>query len=112
MSGSRHILVVYSNAAEGQDEEYNRWYTETHLPEVVETDGFVAAQRFRLSPLEPPQEEPYGYLAIYEVEGDVEAARAALDRGRSARVPVPDAMSPNRRSAWYTAITERLATKE
>ena len=27
-------MLVFTNAREGRDEEFNRWHDETHLPEV------------------------------------------------------------------------------
>ena len=45
---AKHVLLVFSNPTEGAEEDYNRWYDEVHLPEVVQTDGFVSAQRFKL----------------------------------------------------------------
>jgi hypothetical protein len=95
----KNILIVLSDPVPGGEDEYNDWYTGTHLREVVNTPGFVAAQRFQFvtSGGEGP---PNGYLAIYEVEGDIEEAKAALAAGRDKRVPAPAAMSAERRSWW------------
>lgn len=109
----KHVLVVLSNATTGDDDEFNDWYTNRHLADVLKLRGYKAAQRFRLSDAQlGPAEIPYRYLAIYEVEADdVADAAAALTRGISG----PDAMylSPTldmgRLSAWfYTPITERV----
>ena len=62
-------LVVYSNATPGQDEEFNRWYDEVHIPEILALGPFTAAQRFRIED-SPGFEEKHRYLAIYEFEGD------------------------------------------
>ena len=43
-----HRLIVFTQPAAGQEAEYNRWYDEVHLGDVLEVDGFVAAQRFAL----------------------------------------------------------------
>ena len=62
-------LVVLSNATDGQDAEYNDWYTNTHLDDVVAVPGFVSAQRFILK--DPMGfEHKHNYLAIYEIESD------------------------------------------
>lgn len=68
-------LVVLSEPMPGRDDEYNRWYNEVHLREVVATPGFVSAQRFKLNTAMSGQ-YPHQYLAIYEVE--TESAEAVL----------------------------------
>jgi len=67
---TRHVLVVLSNAAAGCDEDFNDWYDHQHLPDVLSVEGFVAAQRFRLSDeqLRPDEPLPHRYLAVYEIE--------------------------------------------
>ncbi len=103
----KHLLVVFSEAVEGQDDDYNDWYTNTHLPEVVSTPGFVAAQRFRYVESAAGGEPPHAYLAIYEVEGDREKARDALMAGRETRVPLPPSMGEVK-SWWFTSISDHL----
>jgi hypothetical protein len=65
---ARYVYTVFSNAVAGREEEYNRWYSEQHLDDVLRVPGFVAAQRFRLA-LEDAA-APAQYLAIYELETD------------------------------------------
>lgn len=107
----RHVLVVLSDAVPGREDEYNDWYTGTHLREIVETPGFVAAQRFRLvSPSDDPA--PHSYLAIYEIEGDLDEAREALAAGSASRGPVPDAMAQERKVWWFTSVSDRVVRSE
>ena len=76
---AKQVLVVLSNAVEGTDDEFNRWYTGTHLGEVLKLDGYVAAQRFKLSDGQlGPGDVPYRYFALYEVdtEDPADPARA------------------------------------
>jgi hypothetical protein len=83
-------MVVGSNpVAPEQEDEFNRWYLEDHLDDVLAVAGFNAARRYTLSPVRPmadTEPSPYGYLAVYEVEADdLEVAgrdlQAALDSG-------------------------------
>ena len=68
---TRYRLVVLTNPVAGRDEEYNRWYDEQHLHDVLAVPGFTAAQRFRLADASMADERfPWRYLAIYEVETD------------------------------------------
>jgi hypothetical protein len=67
------ILYVESRPVPGQEDEYNTWYDETHLKEVVSLLGFVSARRFA------PVDGQGPYVAIYEIDADdLPAAVAGL----------------------------------
>jgi hypothetical protein len=68
-------LLVQSNPVTGKETEYNNWYSNQHLGEVIETPGFVSAQRFTFA-ANMGGENKHKYLAIYNVEA--ESAEAAL----------------------------------
>ena len=104
-----HMLIVLSNASEGKDVEYNEWYTGTHLADVLKTDGFSAAQRFKLSSHQVMDKGPYEYMAIYEVEtDDLEKTLEALNSG-SANMTMSDSLDTERTVAWaFTPCSERL----
>lgn len=96
------ILVVGTNATGPEhDAEFNDWYTNVHLDDVVAVDGFARAKRYSLSDVRPVGTYPasgYRYLAIYEVDtDDLEAVganlQAALDEGR---MPLSDALDGER----------------
>ncbi|MEM9564551.1 MAG: DUF4286 family protein [Actinomycetota bacterium] len=75
---TKHVLLVFTDPAEGREDDYNAWYNEVHLPEVLQTDGFVRAQRFKVADLMPGVTD-HQYVAIYELEtDDPGAAMAAL----------------------------------
>lgn len=57
-----HRLIVLSNATEGQDDAFNAWYDDIHLPDVLAVPGFTGAQRFDLAP-----GEAWNYAAIYDI---------------------------------------------
>lgn len=69
----RHVFVVFTNSKDGQDDDFNAWYDQHHLREIVGLDGFVWGQRFELHPEQRPGQvgPPWRYLALYEVRGDV-----------------------------------------
>ena len=67
----RHLMVVMTNPVEGREDEYNTWYDDRHLADVLKIPGIVSAERLELSPvqrMDPPH--PYGYLALYWIETD------------------------------------------
>jgi hypothetical protein len=114
----KHVHLVLSDAVPGKEDEFNEWYR-THLREVANTPGFVAAQLFKLSAPNlsgdatamstiDTDNSPNSYLVIYEVTDDIDAAKAALIAGRPTRVPVPDAMAPERHLWWFTAVSDRV----
>ena len=45
----KYKMVVFTNAVEGKDKEFNDWYQNTHLEQIVSIKSFVRAQRFRFA---------------------------------------------------------------
>jgi hypothetical protein len=64
------ILLVMSDATDGDDDTYNDWYDNVHLRDVLEVPGFVAARRFAAVPSVNGELPDLPYLAIYEIEAD------------------------------------------
>jgi hypothetical protein len=109
---ARHTIVVLTNATEGQDDAYNEWYNNQHLSDVLALDGFVAAQRFRLSDTSPEQESGHRYLALYEVEtDDIEKVQQAIGgaAGTPAMVLSP-ALASDADARYFTPITDRVTS--
>lgn len=78
---ARHIFLAWTNAVPGHEDEFNAWYEDRHVVEVLATPGFITAQRFELSPVQrEPQASPptWNYLVIYEFEGEVERVHDVL----------------------------------
>ena len=73
----KYILMVQSNAVEGQDKAFNDWYDNVHLGEVLAVPGFTAAQRFRINGEPVAGEAQHRYLAVYEL--DTDNPQASLD---------------------------------
>jgi len=80
------ILVESRPSSPDRDQEYNTWYDEVHLGELVALDGFVSARRLR------PVEGDGPYVAIYEVEAD--NLQAVLDNmiASAGRLHMSDAL--------------------
>ena len=58
------ILVTSVDISDGAEEEFNRWYNEVHLPQVLACPGFLGATRYECTAGQPR------YIAIYELEGE------------------------------------------
>jgi hypothetical protein len=76
------IMVVQSTPAEGREDEYNKWYSGTHIPQILEIPGFVGARRFQVS--DDGQSAPHRYMAVYELDADDLTKPVAELRSRSA----------------------------
>lgn len=108
---AKHSILVLSNPVEGREEEFNRWYTDTHLPEVLAEPEFVAAQRFRIADVQVGggPTPPHRYLAVYEVETDDLAALGERLAATQSERPLSDALDQEGMDGWtFTAITERM----
>lgn len=60
----RVILVTSVDITAGAEDEFNRWYNEAHLPEILACPGFVSARRYECAEGQPR------YLAIYTLESE------------------------------------------
>lgn len=79
MADGRAVLVVQVEIDPADEEDFNRWYDEEHVPEKLATPGFVSARRFRLHDGSPR------YLVVYELED----AAAATSPEYLAQEPTP-----------------------
>ena len=65
---AKWINLVEANCKDAsREEEFNDWYDNIHLPDVLETPGFVAATRYVIR---EPQDGCGKYIAVYEIETD------------------------------------------
>jgi len=66
-----YSFLVFTRPVPGRDEEFNRWYTGTHLPDMLKIEGFILGQRFRILRIQPALSSPsWEYAAIYSIETD------------------------------------------
>lgn len=80
------LQLVFSKPVAGREAEFDEWYNNVHLPEILAVPGVVSAQRFNLMDAEitraPELPQPtHRYLAIYEMEGDVDATMKIIADG-------------------------------
>ena len=71
------ILVVYTNCTDPTKEaEFNSWYDNIHVPDILETPGILNANRY----LNNGSDESTGkFVAIYEIQTeDIETTMTAL----------------------------------
>jgi len=107
---AKHILLLLNNSVEGKDAEFNDWYDNTHLADVLREAGFTRARRYTLAKVD--QESDYRYAAIYEVETDDPAdnMRRLLEGTRAGKIPLTPALDlTNLKMIMFEQITERTA---
>jgi hypothetical protein len=109
---NKYHLVVFSNPIENKEDEYNEWYSKTHLHDVLKIRGFVAAQRFKLSDEQLPGDpSSYRYMAIYKIEtDDLEATLKELVQAQEkGNMVVSSALDIENVASWiFTPITEQI----
>jgi hypothetical protein len=74
----RAILYVESRPKDpARAAEYQRWYNDVHLAEVVAVAGFVSARRFG------PVDDDGPFVAIFEIDADdLDAVKARVANAR------------------------------
>ncbi|CAB4365717.1 MAG: hypothetical protein F2681_17250 [Actinobacteria bacterium] len=77
MSGNKQFLV-FSNAVAGKEAEYNDWYDNVHMPDVLKVPGVCGAKRYEVAQLDPNTAPPHKYLAVYELDGEPADVMAGL----------------------------------
>lgn len=71
------IQVVFSNPVPGKDDEFNDWYDNVHIPELLRVPGMLSATRYALQEaaiyhVEGGAMPEHKYMCVYEMEGDVD----------------------------------------
>jgi hypothetical protein len=92
------VFVVQSQASdESREDEYHKWYDNTHIPQLCEIPGIVSARRFDLlgagfGPADPSIPK---HLAIYELDADdLDAVmQEIMTRSGDGRLEVSDALA-------------------
>jgi hypothetical protein len=95
----RGVLLVQTAPVPGREPDFDHWYNTVHVPQILQTPGFVAGTRFRA--VTAPGASPLGaddwrpYLALYEIAApDLAASHAALlDRMRAGELASSDVIS-------------------
>lgn len=87
-------LIVLSNPVAGREEAYNEWYDNQHLKDVLATEGFVGAQRFRMCAAMTEGGPVWRYLAIYDLDSDdpEAAVKRLMDKAGTPEMVISDAI--------------------
>ena len=106
---TKFIQVVFSNPIEGKDAEFNEWYDNVHIPELMQVPGMLSAKRYALHEagiydVEGGVRPEHRYLTIYEMEGDVNAIMGKIvESVANGEVVMSDSLDlPSSRMSFWT----------
>ena len=106
-----YIQTVVSAPVPGREDEFNRWYDDTHLPEVLQVSGLVAGRRYAL--IGPDAADRPRFLAIYEIETDDLAVTLAALSVAAPTMTASDAMDrPATVIDTYEVLGERRTARD
>jgi len=94
---ARYVVMVLSNPVKGKEAEYERWYVDQHIPDILRVPGFVSGRLLPASALQPAlqKDRRWDYMALLEADTeDLGALIAELDRRvNTPEMPVSEAFS-------------------
>ncbi|MBN9243236.1 MAG: hypothetical protein J0I98_10620 [Mesorhizobium sp.] len=101
---ARCVLVIFTNAAEGREQEYLDWY-DKHLDHMLELEDCLSAQHFTQVDYTDDRHHrgPHQYLAIYEFETDDVPATQARLSARLGGPTMPNSDAKTDTTGWYFA---------
>ena len=100
-------LIALSNAVAGREQDFEQWYDEQHLPDVLRIPGFVGAQRFEIQPSGRGTPPAWSRLAIYAAASEDPGVLLAEigKRAGTAEMPITDALD---RTSGFTGLFTAL----
>jgi hypothetical protein len=112
-----YVLVVHSNPAPGREAEYNDWYNNQHLKDVLAQPGYTAARRFKLTgfKLDDAMPDPsHQYVAFYYMKTDdpERELNAMKERVEAGIIGLTEAMAPDFLAYCYEAASPLVEAGE
>ncbi|MEV0685427.1 hypothetical protein AB0I35_16335 [Nocardia sp. NPDC050378] len=87
-------LMVFATPHDGMDDEYNRWYTEVHIPDMLAIPGVVSAERHQLVRGAPDEMR---YLSVFVLDAEPSAVLAEIGaRAKDGRMTMSASADPAR----------------
>ena len=101
----RYRFIALVNPKDGQDDPFNAWHTDRHLPEVVRAAGFTRGERFKLVEGSNGDGTVYRYLVLFEGEGDPMDALTKLGSAiASGKIHISETLGGPLWASMYEAI--------
>lgn len=104
---SERLAVVFTNAVEGREDDFGKWYDNEHIPDLLDVPGVKAAQRFEITG-DRPEGLAQRFMVVYELDRPWSEVMAELGaRMADGRTAVSDTLD-----ASSAMITEWVACDE
>jgi len=109
---AKSVFLVWTNPVDdASDKEFNAWYSDIHVPQVVaEVPGVTGARRYRVVDMPGAGGPPtHRYLCIWETDADDAAGvaaglQAAIEAGKIDMTPAMDVTASPPVSQWFEAV--------
>jgi len=100
------IFIVMTEAVDGEEDEFNDWYTNIHCHDTMRLKGCVATQRWKLSPYQlrynarliGPEQR---WLCIYELNDTQQNIDDHVEQCFSDRMPITSAQRIDKAEDFY-----------
>jgi len=100
------IFIVMTEAVDGEEDEFNDWYTNIHCHDTMRLKGSVATQRWKLSPYQlrynarliGPEQR---WLCIYELNDTQQNIDDHVEQCFSDRMPITSAQRIDKAEDFY-----------
>jgi len=110
----KSVFLAWTNPVDdASDQEFNAWYSGTHVPQVVtHVPGVTGARRYRVADLPGADGAPaHRYLCIWETDADDAASvaadlQAAVEAGKIDMTPAMDVTGHPPLIQWFEAVEE------
>jgi hypothetical protein len=118
MSDRQLYIVLGNPLTPEQDAEFNEWYNETHIPDVLAAvPGVRSAQRYKVRQLDRDADKAprYSYMTVYEYEGDANEVMAGIGAAvASGEIRMDDAPFDRFKvnMAFWEPVTEKTESPE
>ena len=109
---AKYLFLAMADCSDpSREDEFNRWYNEIHVPDVLSAPGVIQGTRYVNT--DPEGNKRPKYLAVYEIETDdidkfdkelAETIGKAREAGRGTDCVVPDRSVPLKRP-YFKQIT-------
>ena len=103
MTGS--VFIVKANPVKGREDEFNDWYDNIHLAEILAIPGIVSAQRYKLSRgVKRNEGSEFEYCAIYNIDGDPGTVMRELRNAAAGRMIISDSLDKHVDAFVFTEL--------
>ena len=100
----KHLCLVLTEPVPGKEAQFDDYYENLHLDEVLTSTGWKSAQRFVLKD-QVGRECPLSYLALYEVDADDPADVIRTMNETRAQRQQSDSLNKRTAAVWVFAET-------